>query len=80
MSDIALVTGASGFVGSAVARALVKRGLHVRVLMRPFFTGPMRFGMAMRVVMQVGGPIMRVRVRVQPRSQAAAQSPDANAD
>lgn len=35
MTDIALVTGASGFVGSAVARALVARGLHVRVLMRP---------------------------------------------
>lgn len=35
MSDIALVTGASGFVGSAVARALHARGLHVRVLMRP---------------------------------------------
>jgi dihydroflavonol-4-reductase len=35
MSDVALVTGASGFVGSAVARALVVRGLHVRVLMRP---------------------------------------------
>ena len=35
MADIALVTGASGFVGSAVARALVARGLHVRVLMRP---------------------------------------------
>lgn len=35
MSDIALVTGASGFVGSAVARALVARGLHVRVVMRP---------------------------------------------
>ncbi|HWA69319.1 MAG TPA: hopanoid-associated sugar epimerase [Rhizomicrobium sp.] len=35
MSDIALVTGASGFVGSAVARALVGRGMHVRVLMRP---------------------------------------------
>jgi dihydroflavonol-4-reductase len=35
MSDIALVTGASGFVGSAVARALSARGLHVRVLMRP---------------------------------------------
>ncbi len=34
MSDIALVTGASGFVGSAVARALVARGLQVRVLMR----------------------------------------------
>jgi dihydroflavonol-4-reductase len=35
MSDIALVTGASGFVGSAVARALITRGMHVRVLMRP---------------------------------------------
>jgi dihydroflavonol-4-reductase len=34
MPDIALVTGASGFVGSAVARALVARGLDVRVLMR----------------------------------------------
>jgi dihydroflavonol-4-reductase len=34
MSDIALVTGASGFVGSAVARALIARGLDVRVLMR----------------------------------------------
>jgi dihydroflavonol-4-reductase len=35
MSDTVLVTGASGFVGSAVARALVARGLHVKVLMRP---------------------------------------------
>jgi dihydroflavonol-4-reductase len=35
MADTVLVTGASGFVGSAVARALVARGLHVRVLMRP---------------------------------------------
>jgi dihydroflavonol-4-reductase len=35
MSDVALVTGASGFVGSAVARALVARGMRVRVLMRP---------------------------------------------
>jgi len=35
MSDTVLVTGASGFVGSAVARALIARGLHVRVLMRP---------------------------------------------
>jgi len=35
MSDVALVTGASGFVGSAVARALVARGLHVRALLRP---------------------------------------------
>ncbi len=35
MSDIVLVTGASGFVGSSVARALIARGFHVRVLMRP---------------------------------------------
>ncbi|HEY4078363.1 MAG TPA: hopanoid-associated sugar epimerase [Rhizomicrobium sp.] len=35
MADIVLVTGASGFVGSAVARALLARGLDVRVLMRP---------------------------------------------
>jgi dihydroflavonol-4-reductase len=30
-----LVTGASGFIGSAVARALVARGASVRLLMRP---------------------------------------------
>jgi dihydroflavonol-4-reductase len=34
VSDTVLVTGASGFVGSAVARALVARGFHVRTLMR----------------------------------------------
>ena len=31
----ALVTGASGFIGGAVARALLRRGASVRVLLRP---------------------------------------------
>lgn len=34
MSELALVTGASGFVGSAVARLLVEKGFAVRVLVR----------------------------------------------
>ena len=35
MNDTVLVTGASGFVGAAVARAAVARGFKTRVLMRP---------------------------------------------
>jgi dihydroflavonol-4-reductase len=35
MSDSVLVTGASGFVGAAVARAALARGFQVKVLMRP---------------------------------------------
>ncbi|WP_019141288.1 hopanoid-associated sugar epimerase [Noviherbaspirillum massiliense] len=35
MPDRVLITGASGFVGSAVARAVQQRGYHVRILVRP---------------------------------------------
>jgi dihydroflavonol-4-reductase len=35
MADITLLTGASGFVGSALARKLIERGFAVRALVRP---------------------------------------------
>ena len=35
MSDTMLVTGASGFVGSAIVRCLLDAGFHVRALVRP---------------------------------------------
>ncbi|MGH8790679.1 MAG: NAD-dependent epimerase/dehydratase family protein, partial [Cupriavidus necator] len=35
INDDVLVTGASGFLGSAVARRALARGFRVRVLVRP---------------------------------------------
>jgi dihydroflavonol-4-reductase len=35
MSDTMLVTGATGFIGSAIARCLIRAGFGVRVLVRP---------------------------------------------
>ena len=56
MSDVALVTGASGFVGSAVARALVARGAHVVGLVRDRVAGSdLRRGGLIRKIDRVHG-------------------------
>jgi dihydroflavonol-4-reductase len=48
--DIAFVTGASGFVGSAVARMLIERGFAVRALARATSPRGNLEGMALRIV------------------------------
>jgi len=48
--DPVLVTGASGFLGSAVARALIARGLRVRALVRPTSPRDNLEGLACEVV------------------------------
>src|ERR1700758_3225910 len=48
--DLSLVTGATGFVGSAVARALLARGHRVRVLARPNSDRRNLAGLALEIV------------------------------
>jgi dihydroflavonol-4-reductase len=50
MNDIVLVTGASGFVGAAVARAALGRGFRTRVLMRRGANRANVAGLAVEVV------------------------------
>lgn len=50
MSDTVLVTGASGFVGSAVARTLMARDFHIRLLVRPTSADTNFAGLAAEVV------------------------------
>ena len=49
-SDNVLITGASGFIGSAVARLLVERGFAVRALIRPTSTTFHLSGLALEFV------------------------------
>src|SRR5215469_11144288 len=51
MSDLILVTGASGFVGAAVARKALERGFRVRVLMRSNSTRTNIVGLDVEVVL-----------------------------
>ena len=59
--DIVLVTGATGFVGSAIARALLAHGHPVRVLVRPSSNRANLMGLDLAIV---EGDIRDARVLV----------------
>lgn len=69
---IALVTGASGFIGGAVARALLARGVHVRALLRPGAVPNVPDPRAIRAIEAVAGDLRDARaVRAAARGCAA---------
>jgi hypothetical protein len=55
-----------------------KRGM--RVQMRSFFGGTVSLFVPVRMIMNVGRPIVRVLMRVQPRLETPPQSPNSNSD
>ena len=69
---IALVTGASGFIGGAVARALLAMGVHVRALLRPGAVPNVPDPRAIRAIEAVAGALRDSRaVRAAARGCAA---------